>query len=590
MICPDCGNSCNAEDRFCSNCGARMVPADQTQEVTEPVEALEEAAAVAQFDVPVEEETEAAEEVAEEPTEEAETAEEAAEETEEDEYATDMDAEAIMDEVLNGAAAAEEEEAPQAPAAVKPKKSRKKLWAILVPVIIVVLLAAAAGGVYFMARSNYADAVACVQAKQYDQAIALFEKFSFYGDSEEQVSELNRLQKAYDDAAALAQNNDYVSAIAVLSQLGDYRDSQVLMETTLPYARANYLMTSAASADAAAYTQHPDYQEGTAVPEDLNIALYEGAAALYLAMGDQADAATLASSCYSQIAYIYMEQGRFEEALGCQQYLNETDAAAVLAQYMTYCADADALTSLSNAVRVRAALEQALAEQQEALAQEEAAEEAEAATEEGEAAEETDTEVVERITYLDLVDAELEVLTQFTEDLLYYDTQLEALMTLYLEGLEKELSALDENGDCQNLADWYAGNAMRCQVIEKLIASYDFLLDNAPLQASFAGKATQFDAWSAVESALALQITGYNAQNTDAEGDFFPFENTTGYTFTLTVCNEFFTEENETVLYHETDAIEIAAGETVNIPFMMPTEEETWATRTITWKYEVALG
>lgn len=583
MICPDCGKPIGEDSRFCSNCGARIAPAEKTEEVTEPVEAAEEAAAA-----PEESMAEDAEAAGEELPEEAEQAAPEAEVTEEAdeaaEYVTDMDADAIMDEILN-APAEEAEELPEAPVPVKPKKTRKKLWAILIPILVVVLLAAAAGGVYFMARSTYAQAVACVEAKQYEQAIALFEKFSFYGDSKEQVAELNRLQKAYDEAAALAQANNYVSAIGVLSQLGDYRDSKELMEITLPYARAGYLMASAVTSDAAAYTQHPDYQEGTAIPENLNIALYEGAASLYLAMGDQADAADLASGCYSQIAYIYMEQGLFEDALGCRTFLNEADNAAVLEKYMTYCADTDALTALANAVRVRSALEQALADQLVDAEQEAEDED----TQTNEETEEVPPEE-EKITYLDLVDAELEALAAFQEDLLYYDADLKEQVALYLKALEKELSALDEDGNCKNLADWYAGSAMRCQVIETLIDTYDFLSDNTALQASFAGKSAQYGAWSAVEKELTLQITGYNAQNTEEDGDFFPFENTTGYTFTLTVYNEFFDKENKTVFYHETDPVTIAEGETVNIPFMMPTDDEKWETRTITWKYEVALN
>ena len=114
------------------------------------------------------------------------------------------------------------------------------------------------------------------------------------------------------------------------AQLGDYRDSKELVNTTLPYARAAFLMTSAENADASALSQHPDYANVAETPEDPTVMLYEGAAKLFMAMGDVEDCVAQASQCYSRIATIYMEQGLFEEALGCMKYLTEADAQVAL--------------------------------------------------------------------------------------------------------------------------------------------------------------------------------------------------------------------------------------------------------------------
>ena len=387
MICPVCGKELAEEMATCPVCGAFLPPVNPEQDSLEDIQiSLDELELIAEEaeeeEIPAiavaEEPSEETEETVEEPSEETEeVAEEATEETEEeiegeeDDFVIDMDADSIVAEFLTEAVAAQEakttveemeedeEEAPK-----KQKKSRKKLWAILIPVIIVALLAAAAGGLYLFATYNYEEAVAAQNAKEYDQALELFEKFSFYGDSQERIDELNRLQRAYNDGAAQAQAHDYVSAIAILSQLGDYRDSKELVNTTLPYARAAFLMTSAENADASALSQHPDYANVAETPEDPTVMLYEGAAKLFMAMGDVEDCVAQASQCYSRIATIYMEQGLFEEALGCMKYLTEADAQVAMEQYMTFCADEAALTALESAVRVRATLEETLAKQQ----------------------------------------------------------------------------------------------------------------------------------------------------------------------------------------------------------------------------------
>ena len=603
MFCPECGKELTEAEVLCPECGASILPADGPQEAEPVQESLEEI----QITIPemdMNEEETAAEETEEAPdeteeapaeeTEEEATEEPAEEEEQEEEFTTDMDADAIVAEFLSEAAAAEEAKAAEEEAAEqeedapkKKKKSRKVLWAILIPVIILALLAAAAVGVYYLANRNYAQAAACVAAKDYEQALELYEKFSFYGDSQAQIDELNRLQKAYDDAAAQALANDYVSAIAILSQLGDYRDSLALSQAILPYARAGYLMASAETADASALSQHPDYTNAMAAPEDVTLALYAGAAKLYNSMGNYEDCVTLASQCHSRIAYIYMEQERFEEALNCLQNLTEADAAAVLAEYMTYCADEAALTALENSVRVRATLEETLEiQQKEAEEATDAEEETEVAEEETETTEETPTEV-EKLTYRDLVEAEQELLAQFEEDLLYYDTQLKDAMAMYRKGLETEASALDEEGNIQDKATWYTGSSMRALAVETLVESIGFLSDNPQLQAAYAGKADLYNACAVLENVIPLHLTEENISHSEESGDYYTFENNTGISFNLTVYHTFLDKDGETVLYHECESVAIAGDATVELPFLTPAEDEEWEKHTITWVYEV---
>lgn len=547
MICPNCETELREEDIFCPECGTRVAAAE---EVTEEA---------------VQEET-VAEEITEEITEE--TVEEVSEETEEAAEESFDDVMKEASELIGDAEEEEDEEQSETPAepvysnpviVEDEPKGKSKLAKILIPIVVVLLLAAAAFGAYMWAENTYEQATVALEEKNYEEALELYGKFSFYKDSKEQIAFLNAQQEAYDDAAELISMNQYVQARDVLRALGDYRDSQELLTTRIPYLQAQYLMTCAAGNDSAALPQHPAYQEGAAYSENVAVFLYQGAADLLEGLGEYEDSAVLFSQCYSQIAFAYMEQGLFEEALACQSFLNETDKAAVVAQYLTYCADEGALSALAKSVQKRAELEAAF---------------------------EADPEM----THLQLVEAELEILADYKLDQMYYDTELKDLMASYITGLETELSALDDSGFWADRSTWYAGSAIRCAVVETLIEKCDFLGDKATLQASFQGLGAQYQAFSLVEKAIDQQILNAEPQSTEEDGDYYVFENTTGYAFTLVVSHTYCDEEDETVLFHETETLEIGKDETVNIPFMQPKEGEEWAYCNIVWTYEITLN
>jgi hypothetical protein len=334
-----------------------------------------------------------------------------------------------------------------------------------------------------------------------------------------------------------------VQARDVLRALGTYRDSQELLNTHVPYLQAQYLMASAANNDAAALPQHPGYQEGTAYAENVAVFLYQGAADLLEILGEYEDSAELFSQCYCQMAFAYMEQGLFEDALACRSYLNETDNAAVLAQYMTYCADEGAIETLTKAVRKRAELESAFLDDAE-------------------------------MTHLELVEAELEILADYNKDLMYYDNELKELVASYLTGLQTELSALDTNGFWADRSAWYAGNAIRSTVIETLIEKCDFLGEDPALQDSFIGRTEYYAAAATVEASLLEQLIGVSAQESEEIGTYLVYTNNTGFDLELVLTNEYCDAEGNTVFYHESDPVVIANGETVNLPFLSPETDE----------------
>ena len=110
-------------------------------------------------------------------------------------------------------------------------KKTKKIVAIVAPVVIVCLAAVLLTTKVFIPNSNYNEAVALLNAGQYDEAIAAFEALGGYKDSPEQA-ELSKEAKreaentaAYADAEALLVAGDYDAAITAFNKLGNYRDS-----------------------------------------------------------------------------------------------------------------------------------------------------------------------------------------------------------------------------------------------------------------------------------------------------------------------------------------------------------------------------
>ena len=447
-------------------------------------------------------------------------------------------------------AAPEQEEEPEAP---RKKKSRKALR-IIIPILAVLLLLAAAAGFLYLANETYAKAVECLAVKDYEQAQELFGRFSIFEEFKVQEERLISLQEAYDKAGQMVENNNYQDALQGYAALGDYRDSQYLFSAEVPYKQATYLMERAAEQDIAALAQIPGYDPAST--EQADVLLYKGAAELFASLGDFQDAAIQSSASYVRLASVYMIAGRFEEALACHELMNETDKELSVAEYLTYCDDEALLQDMDKAIRARYALENS----------EEAS--------------------LDR----DLVQAELDILSQYADkELMFYDTSLQGLLDDYLKALETEMSAVDEAGNCANLIAWYTGNAARYSVVETLIDAYDLLGDDAALQISFAGKSAYYQAAATIETALTEQLLGVAGVNDKKAGDHLVFENTTGYLFSLSVRNEFFNEEGESIFLHQSEPIPVDVDATVQIPLLFP-EDGEWTKWTTAWEYDIQLA
>ena len=171
---------------------------------------------------------------------------------------------------------------------------------------------------------------------------------------------------------------------------------------------------------------------------------------------------------------------------------------------------------------------------------------------------------------------------------MYYDTQLKTQIADYIAGLETEASSVDEAGNCKDVITWYTGSAARGTVIEQLIETYDLLGDDPALQAEYANMSAYYQAAIIVEGAVAKQLVGTTAQGSKEDGDYLTFENTTGYDFSLSVRNEFFTEDGTSVFLHQTEPIPVPKDATVKLPVLFP-EEDGWTSWRTAWEYKIQL-
>ena len=552
MFCCECGTELSENEVLCSQCGTPV----NTEDTPAEVPAEEETTPVQE----VSEEENSTQELEEEPNEEPVVSQDTLTlllaDVKESFHLEDT--EALPDEDSDEAAAnnATEEStyARPAPTEKKEKKKSGKVARVLVPIFAVLLLITMVGGLLLIANETYEKATECLAVKDYAQAQELYARFPFFKDSKQQAERLVLLQQSYADAAYMVENHDYIGALKGYAALGTYRDSQILLSTQIPYQQAVYLMDNAAAGNADALAQHPGYyEEGSS--DTTEMLLYQGAISVFATVADYQDSAALSSQCYLHLASAYMAAERFEEALACQENMLEADAAASLAEYMTYCDDEAFLADLDQSIRTRIQQESAESE----------------------------------MTDLEMVTAELNILSHYTEEeLMFYDAELESLLLSYIDGLKQESGAVDEAGNCNNIVTWYKARSVRYLAVEKLIETHDFLSDDPTLQASFAGQGAYYEAAAVLEEALAKQLLNVSAQSADDSEDFLVFENSTGYKFSLSIINEFFDADGVSVFLHQTEPVPVSAGTSVRLSVLFP-EDSDWNTWKTSWEYTIEL-
>ena len=105
------------------------------------------------------------------------------------------------------------------------QQKMKKFAIIAAAAAVVVIIAALLVNKVVIPNAKYNDAVALMEAGEYDAAIAAFEALGGYKDSEDRIAEAN-LSMAYEAAEAMLAAGDRSGAIAAFGALGAYADSE----------------------------------------------------------------------------------------------------------------------------------------------------------------------------------------------------------------------------------------------------------------------------------------------------------------------------------------------------------------------------
>ncbi len=214
------------------------------------------------------------------------------------------------------------------------RKKNLKLAAILAAVFAVVLAIGLTVKLYVLPKRAYDNAAALLSAGQHDEAIAAFTALEGWGDSNERLKESHyakaqqQLARGELDAAAetFALAGDYSDAADQIGTIEAYQAACLLLEEgkTTEARKAFSALAGYQSADVL-YAQccQTDYETATSLMAELDVA---AAHALYVDLGDYADAANLAA----KIEQDYTAAG---ELFAAGQYTEAAAAYALLGNY-----------------------------------------------------------------------------------------------------------------------------------------------------------------------------------------------------------------------------------------------------------------
>ena len=189
--------------------------------------------------------------------------------------------------------------------------------------------------------SQYADAIAQMDAGNFDMAIAAFTKLGSYSDSAEKISETN-----YRKAGVLAASGDRESAIAQYQNLDGYSDSASLitqLQADTLFDQGSYAQAWSvySTLDEEYQTHNSDYAMMYANAQTLTDAgNYYDAIAIYDSLGDYSDSKSLAVKASADRLY---DAGDIAGAYDVYATLGET--------YQTHSADYEAAYASAETAR-----------------------------------------------------------------------------------------------------------------------------------------------------------------------------------------------------------------------------------------------
>lgn len=279
---------------------------------------------------------------------------------------------------------------------------------------------------------------------------------------------------------------------------------------------------------------------------------YTSAADCFEALGDYEDAASKLTECYYYMGIDFFNNADYDSAIEYFQLAEDyNDSAEWLSDSqrekgMTENADYDFLNAIEESILWRM--------------------------------DQSDT--TERSV---LVSTELAMLEQF-EELEFYDSELKAIATTYIEGLYTQQDAFSYNYYSEYQVEWQEGLVARYSALNRLYEEYGFLNDNAEFIGTYI---SQLEYESRLLDAYNALVEDISVQFDEAEADLYKyweydlysltgtFTNNTEYTFTTIFEFKFYDEDG--VLFGDgTDIVEnIKPGQSYTVSVYVPDDVDT---------------
>ena len=426
---------------------------------------------------------------------------------------------------------------PKAEKAPGEKKRLSKKAVIWIVVAAVVVLGAAGGflGWYFYQMSSTYDAAfAALDNRDYDEALALFEKYD-YKDSEIMADMLRTQQADYDSALHALDTHDYETARNIFEYLGDYRDSAEWSQYRVTYEQATFVMACAMNGDFEAGCNALGETDTAAASENFAIAyLYYNAGDLFSSVYEYQDSGYLADDCYFNAGIYYLEEESWNNADNMlNSIVNEDTARTFEETYQSYCADGEALALIEASLNLYNLYPEMDA------------------------------------TYIAGLDENIAALEALASEHFYNDN-LMTVVDMFCFGLSQERESMDEEGYMLDEVLFYEGCATQSDAIDMLI-ELGFGFSDESLMDSYIGFGDYYRACAVISQDLHDQLNGQTAEYDDEVGDYLTYTNNTGNTFILGYHFEF-SAEGEYLGSSDQYQLEVPNGETVKIPLNIPND------------------
>lgn len=441
----------------------------------------------------------------------------------------------------------------QMPDTSAPRK--KKKTGLIVAITLLLVLAIVGGVVYYIHTQNtnaYNDAVALLEERDYDGALAAFLDLGSFRNSADQAAELEELQEDYDNALKLLEGNEFDEAAAAFKKLNDYRDSREYVDSKISYQKALYYRDAAAEENFSVWAEYMNIGSGDAVaePEEHQIAidLYTAAAQLLEELDNYENSADMASESWLDVANLYLEKGDFTAASELLGKFNEEDAAVFAENYANHCGDTGFLLDVIDIYTV-------WYDENDLYSMGE--------------------EIRKAYSLLS------PYIGEFFDDS-YLESQVNALSNAFTT----MYATIDSDDNVSDWVTYYKGMAQLYAIADDLQTNYQVFSADSDAMELFVGYTDYATGLYVIEQSLR---SWWNSDATADEGDdgyyYAEYTNDTGYSFTLRYYLYFYDTNNEELLeISDLREIEVKKGATVYIPVIPNTiRDSEWSYWNMDW-------